>query len=206
MRFFLLLILSLAFAFTTFGQSDSSGFTNKDSAKNQMVNGAKEGKWVEYFKVSDKLEVETNNRNAPIFRLTVYKSGNPVGIVREYYKNGKLKSEIPYNKGDINGVEKEYAENGELVVIDTLVNGQGSGEIRVYYGNGKIKIEYPFTKDRMMVEAKLYVPGLIDCVYAAINGTIKTYYENGNLKSETICSEGKNGLTKRFDKNGNEIK
>lgn len=205
MKPFLPLILSLSISVTAFGQADS-GFTNKAEAKNLMVDGVKEGKWVEYFKITDKMEDQTNNSDAPVFRLTIYKAGKPVGMVREYYKNGKLKSEIPYKNGDINGVEKEYDENGELVAIDTLVNGQGSGVIRTYYANGKVKIEYPFAKDRMLVESKLCVPGLIGCVYGAINGTIKKYYSNGKLKSETACFEGKNGSTIRFDKNGNEIK
>jgi hypothetical protein len=161
MKLFIPLILSLSLAVTAFGQVDS-GFTVKAEAKDLMVDGAKEGNWIQYFKVDDKLEVETNSSDAPIFRLTVYKSGKPVGMVREYYKNGKLKKEIPYRNGDVNGVEKEYAENGELVVIDTLINGQGSGVIRTYYGNGKVKMEYPFTKDHMLVESKLCAPGLIN--------------------------------------------
>jgi len=205
MKLLLPLIVSLSLTVAAFGQADS-GFTNKADAKNKMVNGAKDGKWVEYFKVSDKLEVETSSTDAPIFRLTVYNAGKPVGMVHEYYKDGKLKRETPYSNGDVNGVEMEFAENGQLVVIDTLVNDQGNGVIRTYYGNGKIKKEYHFTKDRMLVEAKLCAPGLINCVYAAINGTIETYYSTGVLKSETSCIDGKNGMTRVFDKNGNEIK
>lgn len=205
MKPFSTLIILVSFTLPAIGQMDS-GFTNKAEAKNQVINGSKEGKWLEYFKVSKKLEVPAQSTDATIFRLTVYKSGKPEGIVREYYKDGKIKSETPYKDGDANGVQIEYAENGELVVIDTLINDQGSGVIRIYYENGKVKKEYPFKKDRMMVESELYVPGLMDYVYAAIDGTIKTYYKNGSLESETICLEGKNESTKRFDKNGNEIK
>jgi hypothetical protein len=46
MKPFLILILSLSFTISAIGQQDS-GFTNKAEAKNEMVNGMKEGKWVE---------------------------------------------------------------------------------------------------------------------------------------------------------------
>ena len=62
MKYFLALILSLSFSLAVFAQADS-GFTNKAEATNQMVNGLKEGKWLQYFKTKDGLEVETKNKN-----------------------------------------------------------------------------------------------------------------------------------------------
>jgi len=51
MKAFTILILFFCFALAAIGQSDypDSGFTNKLEAKNQLVNGLKEGKWVEIF-------------------------------------------------------------------------------------------------------------------------------------------------------------
>ena len=54
MKPLLIVILSLSFAGTAFGQLTpmeypDSGFTNKAEAKNEMKDSLKEGKWVEYY-------------------------------------------------------------------------------------------------------------------------------------------------------------
>ena len=91
----------------SFAQQDT-GFTDKSEAKNLTVNGLKDGKWIEYFKVKDGFEVETKSKSAPVYHLAVYSAGKPVGVVKGFYKKGKLKSVIPYVDGIINGVRKEY--------------------------------------------------------------------------------------------------
>ena len=50
-------IVLLAFTLTAFGQQEwaDSSFTNKAEAKNLMVNGLKDGKWIEYF--GEKMEL-----------------------------------------------------------------------------------------------------------------------------------------------------
>jgi antitoxin component YwqK of YwqJK toxin-antitoxin module len=104
------LILLLLFG----GQTDcpDSGFTNKAEAKNLMVNGLKEGKWVEYLD-SAKVEIEgillmtpTNDTNAPYYSLSVYKKGNLYGIAREYYKGGSLKGAFHFTNGNANGINR----------------------------------------------------------------------------------------------------
>jgi antitoxin component YwqK of YwqJK toxin-antitoxin module len=95
--FLTVVLLSFSLAAGAVGQIiPSMGFTNKEEAKNLRVNGKKEGKWVEYFDLKKGVEIETKNKNAPIYRLTVYKAGKPNGIVREYYRNGELCNETLY--------------------------------------------------------------------------------------------------------------
>ncbi len=67
----LILILSLSMTITAFGQQENS-FTNKTEAKNQMVNGMKEGKWIEYDDSDYKL---TTDENAAYYRLSIYHEG-----------------------------------------------------------------------------------------------------------------------------------
>jgi antitoxin component YwqK of YwqJK toxin-antitoxin module len=74
-----------------------SGFTNKAEAKNQMVKGKKEGKWVEYDSDSHSIDfggynrrLKDTGRNSLYYRLIIYKTGVPYGIVRDYLKNGRL--------------------------------------------------------------------------------------------------------------------
>ena len=40
-----------------------------------------------------------------------------VTIKKEYYPNGKLKTEIPYKDDKINGIAKTYYESGELQAV-----------------------------------------------------------------------------------------
>jgi antitoxin component YwqK of YwqJK toxin-antitoxin module len=97
MKTFLILFLSFSITVNAMGQIlPSTGFTNKAEATNQKINGLKEGKWIEYFELKNGAKVETKNKNAPIYRLTVYRGGKPDGVVREYYKNGELCNETLY--------------------------------------------------------------------------------------------------------------
>jgi len=84
-----------------------SGFTNKAEAKNKMVNGKKEGKWVDQLK-------EGGDTALPIYRLAVYKSGKLNGIARYYYANGTEYEEEAYTNGTRMGVLKN------LTAVNTL--------------------------------------------------------------------------------------
>ncbi len=143
---FLYLFLT-TFSLSLFAQQDS-GFTNIAEAKNLKVNGLKDGKWVEYYKLDNGFDLETKSTKAPFYKLVIYKEGKPVGLGHEYYKSGKLRSIIPYNKGEINGVLKEYSELGQLIRRDTVMAGFEKGMIWVYTKTGKLEAEFPYTNDR----------------------------------------------------------
>ncbi|MGP8216566.1 MAG: hypothetical protein ACLQQ4_13445 [Bacteroidia bacterium] len=98
-NFYLIIFVSLLFTLTAMGQQGSlsdSGFTNKAEAKNLIVNGLKEGKWIEYYTFETKtlnsnpyklgVHILTTDTNAPYYDLGVYKAGKLNGIVR-YYQN-----------------------------------------------------------------------------------------------------------------------
>ena len=46
------------------------------------------------------------------------------GLVKDYYEDGKLKSEINFNNGVREGEAKFYWENGNLKEIRNYVNGR----------------------------------------------------------------------------------
>lgn len=157
----LLLILSIHFNLTAFAQtSPDSGFTNKAEAKNLMVNGLKEGRWIE-FKHWHRFNLDSSKNNG--YRLAIYRDGKPIGVQREYLKSGQLLNETIYINGEENRIEKSY------------------------YPNGNLRIELPISNGKM-------------------NGVQKAYYENGKLRCETIYVNDKEGATKNYDENGNEIK
>jgi antitoxin component YwqK of YwqJK toxin-antitoxin module len=207
------------------------GFTDKAEAKNELVNGLKEGKWIEY---TDSNSINTDT--TPLYLLIVYKAGKPCEIVHEYYKaNGKLFSETPYTNGKKNGTEKYYYESGKLMEEDTYADDEENGVKKEYYETGQLEYEIPYTngaengvsKDyyedgkihgeipyqggkKNGVQKEYYQKGKIKSevpyTHDKIIGLQKNYYESGIEKSETVYINGKAGVTKDFDENGKEIK
>jgi len=196
MKPFFILIISLSFSLIAFGQADSlarpddsvgRGFTNKAEAKNLMVNGLKEGKWVEYVNASD-LGLGLFEDNDSVYKLTVYKRGYSFGIVRIYKLDGKLWCEIPCQNGKENGLEKEYGKTGKICILEIpWEDGKISGKMKEYYESGKLQREAPYSDNEA-------------------NGIAKEYYESGKLKEETTYINGFISVRKFYDKNGNEIK
>ncbi len=204
MKIFLTIAVSLSFTAVVIAQNIvDSGFTNKSDAKNLIVNGVKEGKWIQYYKVKDKVVHETKSKHAPFYRLTMYKAGKAVGIARDYYKSGKLWGETPYVNGNINGLRKMYDDNGVLILTDTVFADKENGIIKIFYLNGKLKIECPFINDTSNKQAVIsFEPhGAIHSYQGAeptipygisgkLNGVLKIYNEDGSLKLKTTFLNG----------------
>jgi antitoxin component YwqK of YwqJK toxin-antitoxin module len=178
------IVFIIAFSFLGYYAKAQNGFTNRAEAKNQVVNGLKDGKWVEYLDVGSVVSKDTN---APYYQLTIYKDGKPYGIVREYHKGGMLASESPYLEGKKQGVERWYYEKGTLWFEIPFSYGIINGTQKAYYENGKLNWEIPYTK-------------------GIKNGIGKEYYEDGKLKTETVYTNDLAGATKNYDENGKEIK
>jgi antitoxin component YwqK of YwqJK toxin-antitoxin module len=186
MKPLLILILSLCFTLTAFGQKPEypdSGFTNKAEAKNLYKDSLKEGKWIEYLNYLDYF-VEVSKSD--FYILTIYKQGKPYGIRRSYYKSGKLKEVTPYNNGCKNGISKEYFESGKISKLTPYTDGKINGVVKSYYENGKICAEIPFNT-------------------GIVNGMEKCYFKNGKLSIEIPFENGKEGVSKCYDIKGNVI-
>jgi len=235
MKLYSTLLLSLVLALNTAGQTkpDLLGFTNKAEAKNQRVNGFKEGKWLEYL---DSNNVTTKDTNAPYYSLSVYKTEINYGTSRAYYnKSGKLYIECPYDAyGAINGVTKKYFENGVMQFEASYYASLRNGPEKEYYRSGKLKRIYPYDANGLMNDTmKLYYENGIlqgECpmkngvqnglqqmyfpygkiqiqspyTNGKIDGVVKEYFSNGVLGSETIYVNGIEGRVHYYDKNGVE--
>jgi antitoxin component YwqK of YwqJK toxin-antitoxin module len=179
------LILSLSFVITSCNKISDQGFTNKAEAKNEIINGKKEGKWVEYF-ADDYGNTTSDSINYFSYSLTIYKNDQPIGVQRIYYKSGEWQ-EVPFTNGRGNGMVKVYYKSGELHYEQPWKNNALDGVVKAYYQNGKLKCETPF-KDGFE------------------NGMQIQYYESGKIKTETSYVNGNQGTIKNYDENGNEIK
>src|ERR1700722_13498164 len=151
MRFRLIALLLITVIPAIYGQSQpgTNGFTNKAEASNKMVNGLKDGKWVEYYDQSFNL---TNDSTAPYYVLTCYYASQPVGMERSYYKSGAIYQEIPCSNGHPNGIEKTYYENGTLKRVKTYKDGLENGVEKLYYTTGKLKREITYVNDSAISE------------------------------------------------------
>jgi antitoxin component YwqK of YwqJK toxin-antitoxin module len=125
------------------------------------------------------------------------------GTYRIYYDNGQIMEEIHYRVGKIdgdvkyyhydgmtnvkrqNGVFKEYHYNGGKTFIETTFkDGKKNGPEKWYYEDGKLQSKYIYENDK------------------PVDGTFKSYDENGKVDFQQDFRDGKeNGESIRF-KNG----
>lgn len=64
------------------------------------------------------------------------------GLIKDYFKNGNLKSEINFSNNIREGTAKFYFENGNLKEELNYANGKVEGLVKVYYKNGKLSETY----------------------------------------------------------------
>jgi antitoxin component YwqK of YwqJK toxin-antitoxin module len=102
--------------------------------------------------------------------------------VREYYANGKVKSEQSFKDGKLDGSFKVYFDSGRLRKEGAYKNGKREGPFKTYHENGQLVLE------------ESYKNGKLD-------GSFKTYYGNGQLRSDSFYKDGKReGKLKAYDK------
>jgi len=172
--------LFLIFNILCFSALAQKDFTNKSQAKNELKNGIKEGKWVEYIDNRDSITTDTA---APFYKLTVYKSGKPFGIMREYTRKGILYIKIPYSDGKENGDAILYYDDGVVEEDIPCTDGKRNGVGRTYYISGALKSETSYADGKK-------------------NGPEKEYYENGKLKGECPYKYNKKeGIDKIYGEN-----
>ncbi len=58
------------------------------------------------------------------------------GLAKFYYSNGNIKQQLNYSNGAVDGVVKEYYENGKLKELYTIENGRREGATSIYDTNG----------------------------------------------------------------------
>ena len=108
---------------------------------------------------------------------------------KSYYDSGKILSEIDYKSGRRNGNCTYYFENGNKQSESYYLNGKLKGEYISYYESGELRElgEYFYDKDN---------------IYSRKNGSWKTYYKDGKLKSEAIIENGITTQWKTYSRNG----
>ena len=75
-----------------------------------------------------------------------YNNGKIDGVLKEYFKNGKIHSEIPYINNQKQGVAKVYNEKGQLTKEVSFQNNKFHGVAKSYSQTGEILTELIFNE------------------------------------------------------------
>lgn len=114
------------------------------------------------------------------------------GVVKEYYKHeaffndtGKLKWEVPYKNGKKHGTEIGYYNTGEVETKINWINGKrdGNGAFQSFFKSGKIKQITNFKNDKEISEKVYYEEGQLK------QDTVYTYKKNKQYETQTVYTE-----------------
>jgi len=201
-----------------------------------FVNGKADGWSYEY------------NEDSVIITTTLYKlgfiertekinrvdeKGNKQGMWKNFYADGKVKSESRFKNNEIDGYVKEYTEKGDLKNITKFDNGKKvenpkelviPDDFKAYFENGNVRYEgsylnklpigthyyYRLSKqvcDSMLVYDDTIQKKVLNCNYKDNNKTGDWIYYYPNGKTEQQGKYSKTGLPtgewKWFYENGN---
>jgi uncharacterized protein len=134
------------------GLPDSVFLEYKRNGKLSVVSGYNGGKRTYLFRYStlmgNNLTIEQPSfpyyefyRHKSLKKQGYYVDGKEQGIWRYYYKNGNIKEEVEYNKGEIVNPYYEWDKNGNKTSVDTGFSTRKTGKLRVTkYGTTRTEI------------------------------------------------------------------
>ncbi len=139
-------------------------------------------------------------------------SGEEIRVVREYFDNGRIKSEIEAKGNLRHGITKNYSKNGKLLSEIHYVNNKKEGPSVNYYSSGKVHTKLMY-KDGLKDGESIwyYESGKVFRINPFKNGKLdgiqKFYFENGNIMAEVPYSNGQPGLgLKEYSESGTLLK
>jgi antitoxin component YwqK of YwqJK toxin-antitoxin module len=128
--------------------------------------------------------------------LIYYQSKPYTGIAFSMWDEKNVKLEIRYKDGELNGISTYYFEDGSINEEINFKKGYYDGVYKGYYKDGhKTKFENEYAEGkRVGIWKNYYEDGKIssEVVYKdELPSSIKSYYNNGQLKCEENLVEGK---------------
>lgn len=116
-------------------------------------------------------------------------------IEKEYYDDGKLKSEVETKNGKKNGRSIFYYSNGRKQMECQYSNDLLDGKLTRWTYKGKVELESNYTNGLRMGETRLYTSeGILQIIQNykndTLDGQISEFYPNGNLKMSGNYSLG----------------
>lgn len=130
------------------------------------------------------------------------------GVKKEYYPNGKLKSEAKYKNGKENGFKREYAEDG-LLLTEIIYEDGVWRDHKDYFEGGKIVHHSTNSKDGIFHGTNYYANGQMMQDYEDHNNRnifMREYYPSGKLAAEILYNKNGKETETAYDEQGNVIK
>lgn len=129
-----------------------------------------------------------------LFFIITGLSGCSENKEKEYYTNGKIKTELTVKDGKKNGLAKSYYETGEIKREGIYLNNLLEGKSIYYYKNGEIESETDYHAGKITgLRKEYYENGILEAIgnlkEGMQEGEVKEYYETGKLKSVVNYTE-----------------
>jgi antitoxin component YwqK of YwqJK toxin-antitoxin module len=140
------------------------------------------------------------------------KADEDIRIVREYFENGRIKSEITAKGNLRQGITKNYSKNGILLSEVNYINNKKDGPSINYYASGKIHSRLMYKNGVKEGESFWYYKsGKVFRINPFKNGKLdgiqKFYFENGKIMAEVPYRNGQPGLgLKEYSESGDLLR
>jgi antitoxin component YwqK of YwqJK toxin-antitoxin module len=139
-------------------------------------------------------------------------TGEETRVVREYFDNGRIKSEITTRGNLRHGITKNYSKTGKLLSEVNYVNNKKEGLSVNYYPSGKVHTRLMYKNGVKDGESIWYYEsGKVFRINPFKNGKLdgiqKFYFENGKTMAEVPYRNGQPGLgLKEYAESGEQLK
>ncbi len=175
--------------------------------KVEYVDNNKHGRGYEYNENGLLVAIEEYRYNNMISRKAVNrynKSKEKVGKWVEVYDNGKVKSEMNYEKGMPNGIAKQYTPTGKLLRMEEYQNGKNVKSVKRpkfdTIQNANIKVDKKYYANGNLKSVRNYKDDLPFGMHIFYN-------ENGTIKQAVLFNElgikkGQGRVDSTLKKNG----
>lgn len=135
-----------------------------------------------------------------------------IRIVREYFDNGRIKSEIEAKGSLRHGITKNYSKTGTLLSEVNFVDNKKEGPSINYYSSGKIHTRLMYKNGVKDGESIWYYESgkvfrINPFKNGKLNGTQKFYFKNGKIMAEVPYRNGQPGTgLKEYAESGELLK
>jgi antitoxin component YwqK of YwqJK toxin-antitoxin module len=179
-------------SFYDFGNSASSGKlewqpiawvpVNPDGKEDGVeIRGRKRTPW----KNGVKHGMQVMLRSGRTVEQIPWEDGVIEGVKKTFHKDGSIQSETPYVDGKQHGLSKTYAKDGRVTRTCMMKHGRRDGQL---------VDSWPDTGHKRRV---------INYADGKVEGTVRTYYPNGQLKQEIpFIDDTMHGEEKRYAEDG----
>jgi antitoxin component YwqK of YwqJK toxin-antitoxin module len=175
------LALVLCFAIGPVRASSQNFNASADTLNRMDEQGRKQGYWQVVAPVAERAQYKPGQ----LFEEGRYLDNRRNGPWKRYWPNGKLLSQIVYDRGRPKGDYTTYYENGQVEEQGTWELDRNTGDFSRWHANGKVAQDFQFDAN------------------GTRQGQQQYYYENGQKAVEVNVVNGQEaGTLKRWHANG----